>query len=117
MRMAPKAVAYTLAHQVEVCGVIGVREGVYSIRLRTTNQNAACKMSKRDVEDGYVFSGYTFHTHPSIAPPRFKGVDYEVPGYLASLRGVRMQEGKGRERFLGRFSDRQMLEMLRGHRL
>lgn len=112
MRVAPQAVAYTLAHGVETCGVIGERDGEYTLRLRTINANAECSMAKSDVEDGYTFSGVTFHTHPTISPPRFKGADYSVPGYVATYRGVAFQQGQGTDKFVGRFPERQMATLL-----
>src|SRR5690606_16537837 len=60
--IAPVAMAYTDAHNVEVCGVIARDpSGRLGIILGTTDSPADCGFSHRNVPAGFVSTGETFH--------------------------------------------------------
>lgn len=101
VRVAPRAVAYTLVHNVEVCGMIYKTDNTYAISIGTENSNNACSMP---VPAGSI--GLTFHTHPSPIAFKFHDKDFSVPGYLGTVCGVRFQNGVGTEKFVGRYSER-----------
>lgn len=101
VRIAPKAVEYTLKNSVEVCGMIETDGSSFTMKIGSDQKNNSCTISVP-----VKSSGVTFHTHPSRNAFKFHDQDFNVKGYLGTARGVRYQEGKGTERFVGRFNQR-----------
>lgn len=101
VRVAPQAVAYTMKHNVEVCGMIAKDGDKLVLEVGTQGVNNGCSISVPANS-----TGMTFHTHPSPIAFKFHDKDFAVPGYLGTVRGVRFQQGVGTERFVGRFSER-----------
>lgn len=101
VRVAPRAVEYTLKNSVEVCGMIELDASEIKLKIVSDHQNNSCTIP---VPENSV--GITFHTHPSRNAFKFHNQDFNVKGYLGTARGVRYQEGKGTERFVGRFNQR-----------
>lgn len=106
-RVAPEAVAYTMKHNVEVCGMIAKEGEGYVLTVKTQNVNNGCT-----IEVPVNSTGMTFHTHPSPIAFKFHDKDFQMPGYLGTVRGVRFQQGEGTERMVGRFSDRVSRKLL-----
>lgn len=101
VRIAPKAVEYTLKNSLEVCGMIEKDGNEMKLNIFTDHKNNSCTIPVPSNS-----AGITFHTHPSRNSFKFHGKDFNVKGYLGTARGVRYQEGKGTERFVGRFKQR-----------
>ncbi|WP_303638829.1 hypothetical protein [Stenotrophomonas tuberculopleuritidis] len=100
LRVAPLAMAETKSRQAMVCGVIGEKDGSYSIRLRTDGDLGQCEIDMNDLEPGAASTGQTFHTHPKDVETFFSFEDYSQPGYVAQGRMVKHQKGRGSDRYV-----------------
>lgn len=122
--IVPVAMAYTDAHNVEVCGVIARDpNGRLGIILGTTNSPADCGFSHANVPAGFESTGETFHTHPHVdqrgrvkmtlaqrrqfgnfqaAAKDFSPQDYrDGPGYVYTSGMLLYQHGEGTRRVVG----------------
>lgn len=87
LRIAARAVAYTLANNVEVCGAIGKDESGYTLVITTDGDSMECRVHTVAGK----FTGEIFHTHTSKGNDGWANADLNHPGYLATKRKLLWQ--------------------------
>ncbi|MBB5862575.1 hypothetical protein [Xanthomonas sp. 3058] len=106
VRIAPKYARWSLVNSREVCGAIGQAGDRYSIAINRAGGNGHCTIITTCLAPGFEYTGYTFHTHPTVDDFRFSDQDLLNAGYLVTSSGVKFHDGRGQQRVVIRFSGR-----------